>query len=82
LYPPLSTSLMSSSPVGIDVIIYGLICAGMSSSLTSINFSITILCMKLYGHLISNLSIYVWSIGITALLLIFVLPILTCALIL
>ena len=82
LYPPLSTSLMSSSPIGIDVIIYGLICIGISSSLTSINFSITILCMKLYGHLISNLSIYIWSIGITTLLLIFVLPILTCALIL
>ena len=82
LYPPLSTSLMSSSPIGIDVIIYGLICIGISSNLTSINFSITIQCMKLYGHLISYISMYTWSIGITSLILVFVLPILTCAIIL
>jgi len=77
LYPPLSTSLMSSLPVGVDVIIYGLICTGMSSSLTSINFSITAQCMKLYSHLIAYVSIYIWSIVITSFMLIFVLPILT-----
>ena len=37
LYPPLSTSLMYLSVIGVNLIIYGLLFSGISSSLTSIN---------------------------------------------
>jgi len=46
LYPPLSTTLMSLSSVGVNLIIYGLLFNGISSSLTSINIFGTIQNMK------------------------------------
>jgi cytochrome c oxidase subunit 1 len=46
LYPPLSTSLMSLSPVGLHVIICGLAVSGISSSLTSLNFFVTLQIMR------------------------------------
>ena len=42
LYPPLSTSLMTLSPVTIDLIIDGLLVSGISSFLSSLNFMGTI----------------------------------------
>jgi len=81
LYPPLSTSLISCCPVGVDVIIYGLCLAGISSSLTSINFSITIINMRSYSLTISSLPLYAAAILITAFLLLISLPFLTGALI-
>jgi heme/copper-type cytochrome/quinol oxidase subunit 1 len=38
LYPPLSTSLMSLSPVAVDLIIDALLVAGVSSFFSSLNF--------------------------------------------
>ena len=49
LYPPLSTSLMSLSPIGIDIILCGLLLSGISSCLTSINFFATIINMRCYS---------------------------------
>merc|ERR1711977_71084 len=48
LYPPLSTSFMSLSPSSVVYLIFGLGLAGISSSLTSLNFSITILNLRSY----------------------------------
>ena len=81
LYPPLSTSLMSLSPVELDVIILGLLLSGVSSTLTSLNFFVTIQNMRCYGMTLSNMPVYAWSIGITGSLLLLVLPIFTGALI-
>ena len=81
LYPPLSTSLMSVSPVGVDVIIYGLLMSGISSLLTSINFFATIINMRCYSMTLSIMPVYTWSIYITGFLLLLTLPILTGALI-
>merc|ERR1712224_71093 len=53
----------------------------MSSTLTSLNFLITILNMRVYGMTLSNMVVYVWSVGITASMLLLVLPILTGVLI-
>ena len=61
LYPPLSTSLMSLSPVGVDVIIGGLLAVGISSSLTSLNFFVTLQNMRCYGMTLSNMTGYAWS---------------------
>merc|ERR1711865_231498 len=41
LYPPLSTSFMSLSPSSVAYLIFGLLIAGISSCLTSVNFWIT-----------------------------------------
>jgi cytochrome c oxidase subunit 1 len=81
LYPPLSTSLMSLSPVELDVIILGLLLSGVSSTLTSLNFFVTIQNMRCYGMTLSNMPVYAWSIGITGSLLLLVVPIFTGALI-
>ena len=72
---------MSLSPVGIDISICGLLISGISSTLTSLNFFVTIQNMRCYGMTLSNISVYVWSIIITASMLLLVLPILTGALI-
>merc|ERR1712018_100947 len=81
LYPPLSTSLMSLSPIGIDILLYGLLLSGISSCLTSINFIATIINMRCYGVQFSIMPVYAWSIYITGFLLLLTLPILTGALI-
>merc|ERR1711937_983587 len=78
-YPPLSTSLMSLSPVGIDLLIIGLLLSGISSFMTSLNFFTTIINMRGYGLTVSLLSLYTFAILITALLLLLSLPILTAA---
>jgi cytochrome c oxidase subunit 1 len=59
LYPPLSTSLMSLSPVGVDVIILGLFISGMSSTLTSLNFIVSSINIRCYGLTVFILSLYV-----------------------
>ena len=81
LYPPLSTSLISLSPIGIDILLYGLLLSGISSCLTSINFIATIINMRCYSMTLSIMPVYTWSIYITGFLLLLTLPILTGALI-
>jgi len=77
IYPPLSTSLMNLSPLALDFIIIGLVISGISSLLSSINFLETIL------FYFSNYFYLFYCLGIllTAILLIFSLPILSSALI-
>merc|ERR1711904_39028 len=60
-YPPLSTSLMSLSPVGVDLLIIGLLLSGISS----LNFFTTIINMRGYGLTVSLLSLYTFAILIT-----------------
>merc|ERR1712188_130985 len=67
-YPPLSTSLMSLSPVGVDLLIIGLLLSGISSFMTSLNFFTTIINMRGYGLTVSLLSLYTFAILITAFL--------------
>merc|ERR1719342_920620 len=72
---------MSLSPIGIDILLYGLLLSGISSCLTSINFIATIINMRSYGVQFSIMPVYTWSIYITGFLLLLTLPILTGALI-
>ena len=81
LYPPLSTSLMSLSPIGVDLIMSGLLLSGISSSLTSLNFFVTIQNMRCYGITLVEISLFGISLGITASILLIVLPVLTGALV-
>jgi len=80
LYPPLSTSLISLSSLGLSIVIYSLLLLGVSSTLTSFNFFITYVYMTSNGMILSTLSVFIWSINITTSMLLFVLPILSGAL--
>jgi len=82
MYPPLSTCLMSSSSMGINLIVYGLMLSGISSTLTSVNLFTTIENMRINGMTFYQLDLYVYSVGLTSVLLVVVLPILTGALVL
>jgi len=80
LYPPLSTSFMSISPSSIAYLIFGLGLAGVSSSLTSLNFWITILNLRSYCLTLKTMSLFPWAISITAAMLLLTLPVLSGAL--
>ena len=69
LYPPLSTSLMSLSPVAVDLIIDALLVAGVSSFFSSLNFFASIGNMRLPGLTLGVLPLFPWAILITAVLL-------------
>jgi cytochrome c oxidase subunit 1 len=77
LYPPLSTSLMTLTSIGIDLTLYSLLLLGMSTSLTSINFIVTLHIWKPTIIPLSNMDIYLWSLVLIGYMLIIVLPILT-----
>ncbi|KAI4833689.1 uncharacterized protein MKS88_000353, partial [Plasmodium brasilianum] len=77
LYPPLSTSLMSLSPVAVDVIILGLLVSGIASIMSSLNFITTIMHLRSKGLTLGILSVSTWSLLITSIMLLLTLPILT-----
>jgi cytochrome c oxidase subunit 1 len=82
LYPPLSTSYISLSSSSIIYIIFTLLISGLSSYLTSINFLITFILIKLYSLILNIIILYSWSLFITSIILILILPILSGTLIL
>ena len=80
LYPPLSTSLLSLTSIGLDLILYSLLVSGISTSMTSINFIVTLHIWKPTILSLSSMDIYIWSVVLISYMLIIVLPILTGAL--
>nr|AMV74033.1 cytochrome c oxidase subunit 1 [Lankesterella sp. Guelph2013] len=76
LYPPLSTSLMSLSPTSVDLIVFGLAVAGISSFLSSVNFLSTIAVLGVTNG-VKPWCLFTWAIVFTAIMLIATLPILT-----
>jgi len=77
LYPPLSTSLLTLTNIGIDLILYSLLFLGVSTSLTSINFIVTLHIWKSNIIPLSNMDIYLWSLVLIGYMLLIVLPIFT-----
>ncbi|UVC46620.1 cytochrome c oxidase subunit I (mitochondrion) [Theileria orientalis] len=74
LYPPLSTSIGSA---GIDLIIFGLLSAGIASTLSSVNFITTFTSIKAIGFVIDRILPIAWSIVLTSFLLLLSLPVVT-----
>jgi heme/copper-type cytochrome/quinol oxidase subunit 1 len=80
LYPPLSTSFMNLSPSSTSFMVFGLLLSGISSSVTSVNFFITILNMRSYYLSLKTIPLFPWAILITGGMLLLTLPILSGAL--
>ncbi|GJG94681.1 cytochrome o ubiquinol oxidase subunit I [Cupriavidus pauculus] len=78
-YPPLS-GLGYSPTVGVDYYIWSLQISGLGTTLTGINFIVTILRMRAPGLNLMKMPVFTWTALITNILIIAIFPVLTATL--
>lgn len=78
-YPPLS-GIKYSPGVGVDYWIWSIQISGIGSTLSGINFLVTILKMRCPGMTLMRMPIFVWTVFVTMVLVVFAFPILTSTL--